>query len=201
MNGHWWINLRNHSIQSQIALWQFIVNLTAVKLRSLGLARENTKKKSRANISPAVCSIHNFTPSNSEHQEKQEIQYLVAFMQIWHFPPPVPGSQVLCWPQIPGCATAEAAAALCCIDSSLFVINKQASLKSWAACVPNLQQLCQMSNPSVCRPILWLHLWDWIVAHSSLFFFFIIQCYWREIEGKIRQCQYTKYKFQCLSLL
>ena len=112
---------------------------SSLSLRSLMSAQ-------RTNISllSAAC-----TPSNMKHGEKQEIQYFVAFMQIWHFPCRLPQSQLLCWPQIPACVTAEEAAAasvvlrvfIICyqhINTCQIEITHMQSVKVVLLCVPNL---------------------------------------------------------------
>lgn len=95
------------------------------------------------------------------------------------FPLPVSESQVLCWPQIPACITAEAAPASVAL-TSLFIISKQASLKVellvyW---IYSSSTVCQIyQKPGLCGGC------NIRVEFQCQHFF--IQWNWKEIEAKI----------------
>lgn len=197
MNTFWCVR----SMEFWITFWEFIA--TAACYRA--------KRKKKAAQILACClqppQLHTFKHQAS--RKKQEIQYLVAFMQIWHFPPRLfrgarfsvdhrylPALLLRQQQQQPPPRPPL-------LHRLSVICYQQASKsKSWASPVPNLPQPCHVSNPSACRPISWLHLRDWIVVHSWHFFFIIIitRCYWRErLRARYNNSSIQNRTFLCFS--
>lgn len=163
-------------------------------------------EKSRANIgllSAASPAPHLQTPGIERERKNQEIQYLVAFMQIWHFPPAgseEPGSLLTtdtclrdCWG-----SSGSSSGSLRCIASWLFVINEQASFKVelrrnriYHSCAT-----CQTHQRAGLSPgcTFGIELYCMAAVFFFKYYFYYTLFLKREIESKI-QFQYTQQHF------